>query len=248
MPKPTLVITHERSGTHLLINCINYDQKGQFYTVGYSENKKDFHLNGYKHTTYKDIMSNAYLPNSVSKSHHQAEFMEEYLYFLFKKYSVIYVKREVKDVLSSYYKFMPRPDQIPAFPSLEEWIFCKPDDIGRKFFNPYFPDPHVITEPENYVHRWFLHTNGWLKHKDKMLVVNYEDMLNDYPNQKEKIENYIGKKIAPKIPDVHDKSLPNFGPVKGKIGGHKEVMSVKLIEKIEDCLSLYNIKETNEKG
>ena len=79
MPKPTLVITHERSGTHLLINCINYDQKGQFYTVGYSENKKDFHLNGYKHTTYKDIMSNAYLPNSVSKSHHQAEFMEEYL-------------------------------------------------------------------------------------------------------------------------------------------------------------------------
>ena len=81
-----------------------------------------------------------------------------------------------------------------------------------------------------------------------MLVVNYEDMLNDYPNQKQRIESWIGKKIADKIPDVHDKSFPNFGIVKGRIGGHKEVMSENLIQKIEDCLSLYNIKETNEKG
>lgn len=239
MPKPTIVITHERSGTHLLINCINFDQNGQFYTVGYTNNKNNFNLKGYKHTTYKDIMSNAYAPTSVNKSHHQVEFMEDYLDFLFSKYKVIYVKRDVKDVLNSYYKFMPRPDQIPDFPKIEEWIFCKPDDIGRKFFKPYFPDPHIIIEPENYIHRWLLHTSGWLKHKNNMLVVNYEDMLEDYSNQKQRIENWIGKKIAPKIPDVHDKSLPNFGPVKGKIGGHKEIMSTDLINKINSYILTY---------
>lgn len=247
MPKPTIVITHERSGTHLLINCINYDKNGQFFTIGYTPNSIDFNLKSYKHITYRDIASNAYLSNSVSKSHHQVEFAEDYLDFLFSKYRVIYVKRDIKDVLNSYYKFIPKPEE-KNFPSFEEWVFSKPDDIGRQFLQPYAPDPHIIVEPENYVHRWFLHTNGWLKHKDKMLVVNYEDMLADYPNQKGRIESWIGKKIAPKIPDVHDKSLPNFGPVKGKIGGHKEVMSEKLIEKIEDLLSLYNIKETNEKG
>lgn len=247
MPKPIIVITHERSGTHLLINCINYDKNGQFYTVGYTPTKNDFNLKGYKHTTYKDIMSNAYLPDSVNKSHHQVEFMEDYLDFLFSKYKVIYVKRDIKDVLNSYYKFIPKPEE-KNFPSFEEWVFSRPDSIGREFLQPYAPDPHIIVEPENYVHRWFLHTNGWLKHKDKMLVVNYEDILSDYPNQKGRIESWIGKKIAPKIPDVHDKSLPNFGPVKGKIGGYKEVMSEKLAAKIEDCLSLYNIKETNEKG
>lgn len=247
MSKPTIVITHERSGTHLLINCINYDKNGQFFTIGYTPNPSDFNLKNYKHITYRDIASNAYLPNSVSKSHHQVEFAEDYLDFLFSKYRVVYVKRDIKDVLNSYYKFIPKPEE-KNFPAFQEWVFSKPDDIGRQFLQPYAPDPHIIVEPENYVHRWFLHTNGWLKHKDKMLVVNYEDMLADYPNQKGRIESWIGKKIAPKIPDVHDKSLPNFGPVKGKIGGYKEVMSEKLAAKIEDCLSLYNIKETNEKG
>jgi hypothetical protein len=246
MSKPTIVITHERSGTHLLINCINHDAKGRFETIGFTSDQRDFNLKGYKHTTYKHIMSSAYVSDSVNKSHHQVQFMEDYLDFLFSKYRVIYVKRDIKDVLNSYYKFIPKPEE-KNFPAFEEWVFRKPDDIGRKFLQPYAPDPHVVIEPENYVHRWFLHTNGWLKHKDKMLVVNYEDMLADYPNQKERIESWIVKKIAPKIPDVHDKSLPNFGPVKGKIGGYKEIMSEKLAAKIEDCLSLYNIKETNEK-
>lgn len=238
MSKPIIVITHERSGTHLLINCINYDAKGNFLTVGYTDNKEDFNLKSYKHIAYKDVMSNAYIPNSVSKSHHQVEFMEDYLDFLFNKYKVVYVKRDIKDVLTSYYKFIPHLDE-KNFPSFEEWIFSKPDDIGRKFLQPYSPDPHIIVEPENYIHRWLLHTNGWLKHKDKMLVVNYEDMLVDYSTQKQIIEDYIGKKISDKIPDVHDKSFPNFGPVKGKIGGHKEVMSKDLINKIDFYLLNY---------
>ena len=248
MLKPIFVITHERSGTHLLINCINYDKKGEFLTIGYTSNKVDLNLKGYRHIAYKDILTHAYIPNSINKSHHQVEFATDCLDFLFKNYRVIYVKRDIKDVLNSYYKFIPKLGE-KNFPSVEDWVFSKPDDIGRKFFREFYvPDPHVIVEPENYVHRWFLHTNGWLKHKHKMLVVNYEDMLNDYPNQKQRIESWIGKKIADKIPDVHDKSFPNFGIVKGRIGGHKEIMSENLIQKIEDCLSLYNIKETNEKG
>lgn len=242
MPKPTIVITHERSGTHLLINCINYDIKGNFLTIGYTNNKNEFNLKSYKHITYRDIMSSAYIPNSVNKSHHQIEFMNDYLDFLFSKYKVIYVKRDVKDVLNSYYKFIPTPEQLLSFPKFEEWIFCKPDDIGRKFLQSYAPDPHIIVEPENYVHRWLLHTNGWLKHKDNMLVVNYEDMLVDYSTQKQIIEDYIGKKIADKIPDVHDKSFPNFGPVKGIIGGHKQIMSENIIDKINNYILTYKDK------
>ena len=237
--KPIMVITHERSGTHLFINCINYDIKGNFLTIGYTDNKKDFNLKSYKHIAYKDVMSNAYIPNSVNKSHHQVEFMEDYLDFLFNKYKVIYVKRDIKDVLTSYYKFIPKPDE-KYFPSFEEWIFSRPDDIGRKFLQPYSPDPHIIVEPENYIHRWLLHTNGWLKHKSKMLVVNYEDMLNDYYTQKQIIEEYIGKKISHKVPDVHDKSFPNFGPVKGIIGRYKEIMSKELVDKINNYITSYS--------
>jgi hypothetical protein len=246
MSKPIIVITHERSGTHLLINCINYANNGQFYTIGYTPNENLFNLKGHFHVTHKDVMSNAYATNLVCKSHHQVDFMTSYIDFLFAKYKVIYVKRNLPDVLTSYYRFIPKPEE-KDFPNIEDWVFSKPDDIGHKYLQPYSPDPHIIIEPENYIHRWYLHTSGWLKYASKMLVVNYEDMLLDYRNQKQKIENYIGRKIADKIPDINDKSLPNFGPVKGIIGGHKELMSEELQKKIEDQLSLYTIKEKHEK-
>jgi hypothetical protein len=235
MKKPVIIITHERAGTHLVINLVNHDKFGNFHTIGYIDDPKNHTIKDYMHTTYRDIMSNAYIENSVSKSHHQVEFMNEYLDYLFSKYNVIYVKRNILDVLNSYYKFIPHPDE-KNFPKIEEWVFSKPDDIGRKFLQPYAPDPHIFTEPKNYIDRFMMHVNGWMKHKNNMLVLCYEDIINDYKNQKQIIEQYISKRIADDIPNVHDKRFPNFGPVKGIIGGYKETMSQDLINKINDYL------------
>ena len=237
MYKPVLVVTHERSGTHLLINIINYDKNGEFYTIGYIPRNISYNLENYRHHTYKDIIVNSYRNDCVCKSHHQIEFMEDYLDFLFSKYNVIYLKRDIKDVLVSYYKFIPYPTDLDKFPKFEDWIFSKPDDIGREFLLPYSPDPHVIIEPENYLDRWRNHIRGWEKYKDNLLILNYEDILIDFKNQKEKIESYIGKKIADIIPDVNDKNLPNFNPGKGIVGSHKEWMNNILIEKINIYLS-----------
>lgn len=233
--KPIIVITHERSGTHLLINCINYKSHGEFNTIGYTPDPRDFNLKSYKHIVYKDIMVNACIENSVSKSHHQIFFMIDYLDFLFSKYKVIYVKRNVYDVLCSYYKFLSY-EHGSSFPSIEDWVFSNPTSIAEKFIIPYMPDPHVLIEPTNYVHRWLLHTNNWLKYEKNMLVLNYEDLLSNYSEQKTIIEDYINRKISNIIPDVHDKSFPNFGPVKGKIGAHKEIMSKELIDNINNYL------------
>lgn len=236
--KPVLVITHERSGTHLLINLINHKKKGEFFTIGYIPQNIPYTLENYKHYTYKDIMVNSYRENSVSKSHHQVEFMEDYLDFLFDKFHVIYLKRDIKDVLVSYYNFLKVNvdiKKINNFPKLEDWIFMNPKEIGNKFIADY-PDPHVILESENYIERWKQHTNGWLKYKDNLLVLNYEDILNDFKNQKEIIENYIGKKIGDVIPDINDKTLPNFNPGKGIIGSHILYMDSELITKIKRYL------------
>lgn len=238
MNKPLLVITHERSGTHLLINIINHKKNGQFFTIGYIPKVKDkvYTIEEFKFQTYKDITCYSYLEDIVCKSHHQVEFMKPYLDFVFNKYYVIYVEREVKDVLTSYYKFL-FDDKKGIIPPFEEWIFMKPDDVGQNYLTNgdnhiKGTDPHILIEPNNYIERHKIHKNGWLEYKDNLLHITYEDILNDFNITKEKIEDYIKRDIGLRIPDINDKNLPNIAPNKGIVGSYKEVMSRELIQKI----------------
>lgn len=238
MAKPILVVTHERSGTHLLINLINYDNKGKFHTIGWIPTPPPWTMEDYEWQFYKDITVYAHLDDIVCKSHHQVEFAEPYIDFILSKYHVIYVKRDIKDVLVSYYKFIPSEKDLERFPKFDEWIFKKPDDIGKQFMNPYTPDPHVKIEPENYIDRWKLHIDGWLKYQSDILVLNYEDILQKFQETKFQIEEFTHRKIYNSIPSVEDTSLPNFNPGKGIVGSHKDIMSKELISKINQYLFL----------
>lgn len=237
MNKPVLVITHERSGTHLLINIINYTKNGKFETIGYLPKIKNkiYKIEEYKYKTYRDIITYSYDVDNVCKSHHQIDFMEDYLDFIFDKFHVIYVKRDVRDVLTSYYKFLFSEEPPVLF---NEWVFSKPNDIGQKYLTSSDnhlkgTDPHILVEPENYILRWKYHVDGWSKYKDNLLMINYEDVLLNFQNTKEIIENYIGRKIGNKIPDLHDKNLPNFVPNRGIVGGYKDFISNEILKKID---------------
>jgi len=225
--KNILIVTHERSGTHLLINIINFENNGNFRSIGLLPPNEEHNLENYKKYVYRHMV-NTFYPDLISKSHHQVEFYEPFMNYVFDNYKVIYVKRDIKDVLISYYHFLKRCNDFPEF---KDWIFMNPKEIGNKYVDKN-PDPHIIIEPKEYIDRWTLHYNGWMKYKDKLLVVNYEDLLNDFQLQKQRLEDYLGKKVSDDLPDRNDKILTNIKPNKGIIGWHKEFMDEELIKKI----------------
>lgn len=238
MNKNILIVTHERSGTHLLINSINYKNNGDFISMGYIPPSSElFTMDKYITQVKRNVRYNNYDADVVYKSHHQVEFFEDIIDELFERYKVIYVKRNPKDVLISYYYFLnKKQNPIKGFPHFKDWIFMNPEKIGLSFVDEN-PDPHVIIQPKNYIDRWFLHLNGWMKYKNRFLTVEYENMLNDFNNQKIIIEDYLGQKISDNLPDRNDKKLPNFVPNKGIIGYHKEFMDEELIKKIDEELN-----------
>ena len=226
MSKPILVQTHERSGTHLVINLINYENFGKFATIGYIPKQKGrtYSKKEYIDTVYKHIHVYAHMPDIVCKSHHQVQFMEDYIDFVLSNFKVIYVERNIFDVLWSYYKFLFGKDR-EDIPTFDDWVFMKPSEVGQKYLlssenHLHGPDPHIYVEPTNYIQRWQWHKEGWLKYKDRLLHITYEDILQNFTETKEKIEEYIGRKISDTIPDLHDKRFPNFAPNRGIVGGH----------------------------
>ncbi len=240
--KSIIVLTHERSGTHLLINIINRENNGKFHSVGYIDKRDGTTIEEYKKQVYRDITLGIYLKDVIFKSHHQVEFYEDtgILDFLFENYYVIYIKREIKDVLLSYYRFLNDQGNkvpIPGFPELKDWIFMDPKYVGEEILGyKDFPDPHIIVEPKNYIDRILLHYNGWMKYENKLLVVTYENILADFGHEKQNIENYICQKIGNCVPDINDPKLPNISPNKGIIGAYKDFMDEELTKEINQYL------------
>jgi beta-1,4-mannosyl-glycoprotein beta-1,4-N-acetylglucosaminyltransferase len=240
--KPIFVVTHERSGTHLVINMINHENKGGFYSVGLLHENTTHDLENYKYQVEKDVVTSNFRENVIFKSHHQIEFFQNYLDSFLQECQVIYVKRDIKDVLLSYYKFLNSDENhkpIKNFPKFKDWIFMNPKEVGYKYF-AHYPDPHIIIEPKNYIDRILIHQKGWEKYENSILTINYEDILNNYQETKYKIENYLGKKIVDNIPDIKSKELPNMYPNKGIIGAHKDYMDDDLIKKIDKEIELLN--------
>ena len=219
-----LVASHERSGTHFLINsiagcfnlssqCINVPQTADISAVNkFLQNNAD----------------NSH--NRIYKSHHDTRFFQDWV---FDEYKVIYIYRNPLDTLCSCYHYYQRYDDSPStdFPfnnDIEKFLFkTKPylykSDVGYSY-----------EKYDNNIDRWLGHVSQWMLRDADFFTVSYANLYQDFERTIHRIGDYLkrqpNKIVRPPVSGV--------SPRRGVIGDHVNLMTRDQINKIKDYINV----------
>ena len=205
-----LVVSHERSGTHFLMNSI---ARGYGYTA-----------RPWVDMDYDSMPINFFHPPAIAgalaaladrriaaiiKSHHPADFFDGILNRVLKRFVVFYIHRDPVEVMLSFWRFMHR------------W---------RWHEGPRRPDPLAFAgaEPEgqlmryqryqcrSMLDRWAKHVEGWYRAsagRPRLQLVSYRALRDDYRATLGSFAEVLGRKPANLTPPPRDESVIRGGKV-----------------------------------
>lgn len=211
-----LVVSHERSGTHYLINTIAKN-------FGYSMREES--ILGEPDDLYKKIcgLSGAEI---IIKGHHQYQWFEPHFQDILKRVRVIYISRGGKDVLTSCFHYMHKNRDTGSFPETvnhgkpDFGYFIRQDPAVCNFDGWYSKD-----KSSNMPQRWAKHVAGW-EYRHGVLDLTYEELKGDFDNVvTDRIAPHLGIPLEvaePIEPTIRDRGVDNRV---GVVGDHKNIFS-----------------------
>jgi Sulfotransferase domain len=194
--KKILVISHERSGTHLLINAIAFNTKQ--YNTGFEE----------IHGVDPDVILAKIKEDSkakILKSHHTLDVLDPILEEILQHCVVFYISREGKDTLASCYNHYVKYYDDADYASFDEFLRGK---HAPKFITDNYMLPGQ--EYKNMPDKWAQHTSNWTKKAaerfGQIYHLTYEQLLGDFNTCLDLICNALGEKrpTNPRKPGLHD--------------------------------------------
>lgn len=217
--KPILVISHERSGTHFLINTI---------ALNFGLSHEVINLPAGDPTQF---VTNSWTePEMIRKSHHQAWWMTwDVAQELTERYSIFYAIRDCRAVIVSLFHYFNTVStfdtNFPSFERLSDLVDAHPYDW------PFDADYSKIQAP-NFPERWAIHIDSWQPWFDRMCVVSYEDLFIRSEATVWRIAAYLNRLPVsrPRRPRIDE--MYSVVPYRGVFCGWKEEMSQRLSSRI----------------
>lgn len=202
--KNVLVVSHERSGTHFLINSI------AFNFPWYSN--KEISITGTGQEQYEQYSEYfGRFERRIFKTHYQYETLRAFFERLLEHFHVFYIVRDGRDVLTSCLHYFNRtgPESFPQAADIGQLLKCRPAD--------YQYDYKSEVRSENLAARWHFHVQNWLEVSDRITVIRYEDLHSDFEGQLGRIADVLGCDVPEDVvrPGLNDKSVQ---PRKGVVG------------------------------
>lgn len=221
--KPIYVISHERSGTHLAINLLYRNLYLRQSFLDFPEWKEDRSPDREIYwKSFRKRAADGALPGII-KCHCDVEVFERCL----PCWPVVYVIRDPRDTLLSFFHYLNRDEFHEANPGLGS-LRCETfGEFLRRPLDSHLRRNFSLADPgDTVVDRWAKHASSWLG-KPGVTVVKYETLNSRF--RKEMWRVAFG---APAIPKM--RMVPyRFGeggailPRKGIVGDWKNVFSLE---------------------
>ena len=191
---PLMVCSHERSGTHFMMNSIskcteytaspflNFDYHPLGSVVNFfSEQSIRNFLNSIKNIRHNSLN---YSTNSIIKSHFPLTLMGKNDQNICK---VIYIYRNPEEVFTSFWKFLNRWDWFegPKLNSPLELMKSNPKGQSQRY---------QVENYKNYFERWALHiinAKEAQSYSNNIVMVNYSDLEKNYKKTVKNICNQL---------------------------------------------------------
>lgn len=187
--RPIMVVSHERSGTHFLMNtlaaCFGYTSSPWI-----SIDKHQFNINYYHSPSLLKLMQDiaALRPSNILKSHHDFEFFSQVVDSLRGVIDIVYIYRNPADVLASYWRFL----------HTWQWVEGPTPDTALDFANAA-PMGQLMRlqyrQHDTMLARWANHADKWADAAARMShvhLVRYEDLADRY----EETVRAVGAKLG----------------------------------------------------
>jgi len=213
MRKKILVISHERSGTHFLINtiaqCFDYREK----QIDLDNTQGINWRNSTEVRQWLQQFRGKFTPR-IFKSHHDHLFLEPLLPELLDEFHIFYITRDGRDVMTSFWVYLNRlaPGWGPQTSNVGEFMRSRPfGGITQYQFDP---------QSGNMLQRWVEHTEGWKNLAPGIHHISYEELHTGFDTTLDRISDALGQGITRS--DRPELTAPSSLPWKGNIGTWKE--------------------------
>jgi hypothetical protein len=196
-----MVVSHERSGTHFLMNslasCYEYVS-----TPWIDFDRPTFNVNYFYPPEVRDVLlalADRPMANVV-KSHHCVEFFAGELERITDRYVVFVICRDPAAVMASFWRFIHQWSWTEGPKTLDAGGFAAAEPCGRLM-------RYQMRQHRDMLRRWSAHAEGWLAAAQKsprVVIVRYEDLDSNYETTIRGFAKHLGRPPASIIRPARD--------------------------------------------
>ena len=229
--KKLAVVSHERSGTHFLMNTVanhfGYISK-PWWNFDFESLRINFHASQSIEQYFRQFHDKSI--TNILKSHHPATFFGSGLPYFADQFHILYIYRDPRDVLVSNWKLIRSfsGDEGPKPDTAGEFIRAEPCGGMMRYQK---------RQERNMLHRWKTNVESWFQAKEQfpkapICILKYEDLNDRFEATLREIETFTGIPCGElKKPEVNQNVIGSGEGGSGKFTRHLNEADLEFIER-----------------